>query len=132
MNYPKLPKAFKKKWTKALRSGRYKQADGVLKGEFFEKDEKNENKEIKVIKHCCLGVACEIAGARIPYKDSQDIGMIDPGTGIRGITKVPEMLVSTKDEFGDFESPDVAEKLAGFNDNGHSFEWIANWIDKNL
>lgn len=49
--YPKLPKAFKKKWLTALRSGKYKQGRSSLKM-------KDENK------YCCLGIACLVAGQK--------------------------------------------------------------------
>lgn len=47
-----MDKTVKKKWIKALRSGKYNQGTGCLK-DF-------ENKTF-----CCLGVLCDIAGGRI-------------------------------------------------------------------
>lgn len=46
----KLPKKFKEKWLKALRSGEYKQSTGFLTEQY--EGESN---------YCCLGVACKVA-----------------------------------------------------------------------
>ena len=48
-NENKLPVAFKKKWVKALRSGKYKQGRCRL-----------YNPETD--SYCCLGVACRVVG----------------------------------------------------------------------
>ena len=52
-----MDKALKQKWTKALRSGRYKQAQGVLKMDGA---------------YCCLGVLCNVMGAK--FKLDEDWG----------------------------------------------------------
>lgn len=106
----KLPKAFKAKWLKALRSGEYKQAKSALK-------EKSEDG----FKHCCLGVACEVVKAKIIVKNIP--GFIESSQDVRGIRKVPTVLRG---------SSGVANKLARLNDMGNSFKRIALWIDKNL
>lgn len=114
----KLPKAFKRKWIKALRSGKYIQGDSALKttseDEYFESEE-------KVTKYCCLGVACVISGARII--ESAYPGFIDGFRSVRGMRKVPKLLHG---------SSGIPEKLANLNDQGNSFERIALWIEKNL
>ena len=107
--YPKLPAEFKKKWVAALRSGEYKQGMGLLKGEDWNGGP---------FSYCCLGVACEVAGCK-----NIDGPFIRKGAGIRGITKLPKILI------GDDGLPD---KLAKMNDFGKSFKQIANWIEKNL
>lgn len=83
--YPKLPKAFKKKWLKALRSGKYKQGQGLLK----------EHGE-----YCCLGVACVVAGR----KRLANLGMIPDSEMrvpkfLRGTeAKVPNKLITLNDD----------------------------------
>lgn len=101
----RLPKQFKTKWLKALRSGEFKQGDGSLRN--------NLNQ------YCCLGVGAKICGATsITGK-----GYIEKDREIRGISKIPSLII------GDGEIP---SKLAYMNDNGKSFKQIADWIDKNL
>lgn len=118
LNYPKLPLGFKKKWVKALRSGNYKQGSHTLK----------ERHSDGVIKYCCLGVACEVAEAKIPYKHN-NVSYIQKDSGIRGISKIPAMLIGDESDYKN----DLAEKLAGMNDSGRwSFDKIATWIEVNL
>ncbi len=111
----KLPIAFKKAWVKALRSGKYNQAVGSLR-EMMDDDGK--------IGHCCLGVACEVVGARINMAKSP--GFIDNWRAIKGISKVPSILRGTGSE------NDVVDTLAGMNDSGKTFKEIAIYINKNL
>jgi hypothetical protein len=111
--WPKLPKAFKKKWLKALRSGDYQQGEAYLKNKSW--DEATE--------YCCLGVACEVAGAKINMKKYPNF--IESGCGIRGIKKVPKVLIGGEDN-------KVTDRLASMNDSGRGFKAIANWIEKNL
>ena len=109
--YPKLPADFKEKWVAALRSGEYKRGTSHLKSE-----------NNKVVKHCCLGVACEIVGAKNIYNKCY----IKNGIGIKGITKLPSILIGNGGN-------DVVHKLTIMNDsNRYSFKQIANWIEKNL
>lgn len=129
--YPKLPKKFKAKWIKALRSGKYKQGTEYLK--YIETDIDDNFKETKEIRYCCLGVACEIAGAKVPYKKHDLVALPNWGEKIRGISKLPEMLVNKeKDEWGCIEEKPLLSKLATMNDKGESFEQIADWIEKHL
>lgn len=113
----KLPKKFKAKWLKALRSGKYKQGNGNLK------TGKGKN-----ARYCCLGVACDIVGA----KSITDKGFIRTGSDIRGITKVPKLLIGSDYGYEDDYNP-IVEKLATMNDlTGSSFKEIANYIEKHL
>lgn len=110
MKKVKLPKQFKTKWIKALRSGKFIQGNGKLKQKYSEGE----------IKHCCLGVAGEICGVKsLLNKD-----MLVPKEGLRGITKVPiELRDNMKLQY----------KLAAMNDEkSYNFNKIANWIEKYL
>jgi hypothetical protein len=53
-----LPKAFLKKWLKALRSGKYQQGKSSLRIADYDYD---SNKSFFL--YCCLGVGCEVSGA---------------------------------------------------------------------
>lgn len=121
----KLPKKFKKDWLRALRSGKFLQATGGLK----------VKKEDGTIGYCCLGIAGEVAGCRIPTEEQNNEegqnyawlgGKTTSGTvkfPIKGYTKVPKLL------HGDCE---MAEELASMNDNGNTFLEIANYIEREL
>lgn len=106
--YPKLPKAFKRKWVAALRSGKFQQGSCAL------------YTGGKPPEFCCLGVACRVAGiSRIP----RDTGYI-PATYL----SVPAMLTG---------EGVVAKKLSELNDgdgllDGKTFIEIADWIERNL
>ena len=104
----KLPKAFKTKWLKALRSGDFKQTTGELQD--------SEG-------YCCLGVACRIQHPRMKL---EGIGYISKG-GFKRLrdVNVPKLIK------GEDENP-IASKLAGMNDQGESFKTIADYIEKNL
>jgi hypothetical protein len=106
----KLPKAFKAKWLKALRSGEYKQGRSRLK-----------KKTDTGFEFCCLGVACEVAKSKIVLRKMP--AYIISSDAVKGISKVPVILRGTCG---------VADKLASLNDDGNSFKRIALWIDKNL
>lgn len=101
----KLPRAFKKKWVAALRSGKYKQGMHVLY---------NPDKET----YCCLGVAGIICG-NIPDQ------LIGYGSLDAPLIKIPKSL------FG-LSAGSTPNKLSIFNDNGKSFRWIAAYIDRYL
>ena len=102
MNNIKLTKKVKKKWLEALRSGKYKQG---------------KNELIKAtnggFSYCCLGVLQAITGLKV-----DNCGLL---TNRRAdITCVKGLSVDTQGE------------LSTFNDTDKSFDWIADWIDKNI
>lgn len=110
MKYPKLPKAFKRKWVAALRSGKYKQGSGLLYNEG---------------RMCCLGVAGRICG--ISKEALRRRGMpADLSDG--ALKKFPTRL----------RMPRTADCLAKMNDGvldvvrRKTFPQIATWIEKHL
>lgn len=106
MQNEKLPKAFKKKWVDALMSGKYEQGHSRLKFAGL---------------HCCLGVACEVVGA----KNIEEKGYIvnTENSVIEGIEKIPDLI------HGNSRNPVVAQ-LTNLNDNEVPFEVIAGVIDE--
>lgn len=111
--FKKLPRPFKNKWIKALRSDKFKQTSDYLKAPI----KWDDNDKPIAFGHCCLGVACEISGyhnirAALISNDKK---------------RIPSQLR------GDNQ---LTEKLAQMNDGGgapkRSFKQIANWIEKNL
>lgn len=120
--YKKLPKAFKTKWVKALRSGKYKQAEGILCEKFGEND----------FGYCCLGVACAITSTKANnhLKNKADrLGFIESlEKNFKGLAlskKLPKQLIGDSSNL-------LVEELSSMNDAGESFEAIADWIEKNL
>lgn len=113
-----MKKEIKKKWVKALRSGKYKQAKGTLndgEGGF-----------------CCLGVLCDIYGKEKKKKWS-NIHTMDGSIGVpnhkvmkwAGIKDInPQVNVVVGGE---------SRTLAGLNDGrGYGFKRIAKIIEKQL
>lgn len=107
-----MNKAIKRKWVAALRSGKYKQGGGELR---YERDEGD-------IRHCCLGVLCEVMGEAIEY----------------GMSLPPEHIAKEAglsfdvDEAAASDAKTLAPRLAGYNDDGRSFKWIASYIERYL
>lgn len=104
-----MKKSVMKKWIKALKSGKYKKTTGNLK---------NENG------HCCLGVLCAIS----PYKNNY--------TKMSWNSAICNSVLPTKvQEFAGMKSEngtiDDSICLSSMNDNGNSFETIADFIEQN-
>ncbi len=102
MNNIKLTKKVKKQWLEALRSGKYKQGKDSLI------KETNDG-----FSYCCLGVLQAITGLEV-----DNSGLLTDkkaaNTCVKGLSLMEQ------------------GKLATFNDDDKSFDWIANWIDKNI
>lgn len=111
----KLPKRFKEKWIKALRSGKYKQTDGAL----YDKKEDG---------YCCLGVAGSICG--VPDKTLIGFCFLYPDK-FNNTKGLPKLIIGGNSKSEVDYSP-VAEKLSTYNDSGKSFKWIASYIERYL
>ena len=110
----RLPKAFKKKWIAALRSGDYKQGMGTLYD--FTDD-----------RYCCLGVAGIVGGLKQKEISKADI-LNGVELGFDPVKRgVPEVIC------GRNNNP-IVSKLIDMNDAqlGFDFNGIANWIEENL
>lgn len=107
----RLPKRFKDKWVKALRSGKYTQTMGYLQ---------------IADSYSALGVACRI---QHPYVKMQNKSYIaDGGSGFQRARdiNVPKILKGTS------ITNDVVYQLNNLELKGKSFNQVAAWIDKNL
>lgn len=102
----------KSKWVAALRSGNYKQAQGVL----YRPSEG----------YCCLGLLCEVAGAQYEKHRSDWWPVIDGERADRG--NGDEYLSESRFAI----EAEVQERLAKMNDDGRSFDEIADYIEKHL
>jgi hypothetical protein len=116
----------KKEWLAALRSGKYEQSTGRLR------DDKG---------YCCLGVLCDIY---IKAQKNEDIKWFEGFTdnflvdidGDREEVSLPDKVRSwagLTTDIGRFTSEDgKTNNLAHLNDNGYSFNQIADLIEKHF
>ncbi len=123
ITYPKLRKAFKTKWLKALRSGEFQQEYGQLRTRTFANDNA----------YCCLGVACEVVGGAYstiaPFPPNKVLDKMFVGNGAAIRTEASQIDVYSAKA----ARTNVLTKLAHMNDESKlSFKSIANWIEKNL
>jgi hypothetical protein len=100
-----------KRWIAALRSGEYKQGRFTL----CHDDE-----------YCCLGVACDVFG--IPYETESGVRFYS-GNEIVLTVAVRDML-GLKDVGGKVNDEDMSEALFYHNDNGYTFEQIADTMER--
>lgn len=104
----------KTNWLTALRSGKYTQAMQTLR----ENDEGN-------VAHCCLGVLCDIIDSK--RWDGEDY----LGTAEDELDEYDDMPPPSILGAAELSATD-AEKLATMNDNGRTFEEIADMIEVEL
>lgn len=105
----------KQKWVDALRSGNYKQTESILRLE-------NDECEPSTFSYCCLGVLCDVAGA---YWNAEGKPFLH-----RDPLEAEEESLLNLDAlyyFGLSEADQVI--LSDMNDNGKSFDEIAQYID---
>lgn len=142
-----MKKEIAKKWVRALRSGKYKQAKSVLKT----KTKKG------LVRHCCLGVLCELYENDRKRKKKKGLHVAEieaygyevPETSTifdfdGDPTVLPEAVRSwarLKSDDGSFRHEDteflakdntLCRNLAALNDNGVGFKKIADIIEANV
>lgn len=100
--------ALRRKWVKALRSGKYKQTQSKL---FDGKG------------YCCLGVLCKVAGVK-PVKNKLDFFEFMKQEDCLPATIRKQIGLNT-----DYGQYNVYESLATDNDNGLTFKQIADIIE---
>ncbi len=108
IKYPKLDRRYKKRWLKALRSGKYKQHRGELCN-------------IEQTKFCCLGVGCKIVRGG-SWDEHTFTYAWESQTGVMPATLREKVGLSSAAE----------DHLTEMNDAGKSFRAIADWIEKHL
>jgi hypothetical protein len=114
----KLPEDIKTKWIAALRSGEFKQTTGYLcttKG------------------HCCLGVLAEIMGGTKSEDTFIEEYHTDPAAFYKFTFDINSNTFDSMLPDGLYGLPEeVMDDLAGKNDNGMTFDDIANHIEANF
>lgn len=103
----------KTKWLAALRSGDYLQGRAVLR-----------NRD----RYCCLGVLCDLVDDT-KWGEDEDGGFVYIGSfdDAPCTTMPPDRIYDTAGI-----DLDIAHDLATSNDNGDTFEQIAEWIEEHL
>ena len=110
-----MHQGIKKQWLKALRSGEYTQTTCSLR----------RRDDCGTMSYCCLGVLTDIVRHHDKIK-RQKKNLFDSCGGLL------HPLVAKYTKLSE-ENLGVQEDLADLNDNqGQSFEQIANWIESNL
>lgn len=108
----------KAKWVEALRSGKYLQTQGVLR------DASD--------RHCCLGVLCDITDPADWIWLEDENGAPREGWAYRhGKGTDTDILPGLLGEELGLDTF-YEERLTEMNDNGKSFDEIADYIEKNL
>lgn len=104
----------KQAWLAALRSGKYRQGQGALKSVGGS--------------YCCLGVLCEVAGLKEKQLScgSAAKAFIDK-TGDYDVSYLPDGFAHEVDISATKQSA-----LAEMNDDGKTFEQIADYIEQNI
>lgn len=109
-----MNKEAKQKWIEALRSGEFKQTQGALK-----------RKEVDNFKYCCLGVLCEIQDD-VGWRSSDGIKYANYHDSESCLFLPFDLLTDLN-----IKESDQSE-LVDMNDDGKTFEEIADYIEKNL
>lgn len=113
MSEQKLDGEWRTKWLEALRSGRYAQTTTQLRSD-------------DGVGYCCLGVACDVFDPD-KWHLASGAGNVD-GWGWDGsYGDLPVWMCASIGLHRDAESD-----LITMNDNGKSFDEIADWIEANL
>lgn len=111
-----MKKKIMQEWVAALRSGTYEQGKGAL-----EKDGK----------YCCLGVLCDIAaqkGVCLTRTEEYLSSQVSYDSSFGVLPNSVKEWSGIKDEMGRIKN---MRSLVNLNDNGKSFEQIANIIEDN-
>jgi len=112
-----MKKEIAKKWVKALRSGKFKQAESFLKIDY---DDGNPT-------HCCLGVLCELYNDEMRKSKKKTLPVRSSDNFLPRKVMNWAGMQSRDGKFGYYESD-----LTRMNDGGKSFKVIANTIEKNV
>lgn len=105
-----MEKALKAKWIEALRSGKYEQAQRVLR--------RHDGSA-----YCCLGVLCDVSGQG-EWADDDFITQQSNGKPV--VSLQTSTVFQHAEMFGLEES--AKRYLMNANDTGTSFPAIADWI----
>ena len=122
-------------WVNALRSGKYKQGRHSLKKTtilrrglsiFGRKVARKEEHS-----YCCLGVLCEILNVEGKPSNPQNLDSYYWWYGDGEGNESAAFPTSEVQKYAGLEYSDM-NRLSKLNDRGHSFSYIADFIEENL
>ncbi len=118
----KLSKEVSAAWCAALRSGAFTQGRGRLKGMHDD----------GVVRHCCLGVFCELNGYQVRYDEVRHAFIFRGSDGVSDavIPEGPDAWLNEVQIMAGAHSD--SSGLANLNDMGYTFESIAHLIETQL
>ncbi len=113
-----MKKSVAKKWTKALRSKKFKQGMHSLH-------------DAEANSYCCLGVLCVLAGKDKKYINNRDNAK--DNTSLPGpiVYKDFAGMQTNNGSLPGFGKHSEAKALSVMNDSGQTFDEIADFIDEN-
>lgn len=112
-----MDKNIKKKWLKALKSGKYHKTTGSL----FKKSRKADHK----FNYCCLGVLCVVVNPK--FQENTDIGTISEKTF--PLYKKADLTRKGPYEFGNH--PEL-NNLMFLNDDHRTWKQVIEYIENEL
>lgn len=116
----KMPKAIKRKWLRALRSGTYKQA-------------KHRLYDHQTAGFCCLGVLQHCVSGGMVEMEEEVEGSEDEAFSCPSTEWYDKQGIELQHNYESYHSDDQETKLMRMNDSGKkSFKFIADWIEKNI
>lgn len=104
---------WKKKWVTALRSGEYKQGQGLLR-------RREKGGDV----YCCLGVLAHLVAPEEWSKNTRYNGAYLHNEGYQNLGYHIFEMVGLP--------PETSDHLVDMNDTGKRFTTIAKWIEENL
>ncbi len=114
-----LPRAFRTKWLKALRSGTYQQGTGVL----------HKVDIVNTDRYCCLGVAAKECG--VPNEALRGEGIIDVLVEKKVIKSYSILAKNLRSDVGTKARQVFVQVLMTKNDEQVPFSEIATYIEQN-
>lgn len=136
---PKMNPEIKALWLERLESGKEKQGHGALKKVYPTK-----NGKVRKVRHCCLGVLCEI-GVEQGVIDEAKVDLRDPDIyeqedGINATFGEGSSEAYLPDAVADWAGiprhimfdPGIQATLGDINDESPSFKRVIKYIKENL
>ena len=115
-------------WADALKTGGYKQGQDYMCSKEYDENGEVTSDELN---YCCLGVLSDLVRPQVRWNDD-DVGWFDNGNDLETAVLPNDVLEAApylkRKSFPGADDFDPAEQFASLNDNGATFEEIAEII----